>query len=213
MQLTAEGEFFRATIQPFFGGEPREIGIVVLFRKVREDQMARLAIEYFGIGQKFTYHGVREMAGATHHPLLDVPGIRSHLEHVQIVIRFENQNIGFAQIVFHELGHVAQVGNDGHFGAARAKCVAYWIGSIVRNSERIDFDIADLEALACLDVFDALHLLHRPLRMHLENLGVSRIGHIRGAVEHACQLRHAAGMIGVFVRDENSVNALRLLPA
>ena len=104
VERAAEGEFRRAAIEGFFGGDAGDFGIVVLFGEVREDEVARAAVEDFRVGQKFADDGVRKMPGAAHHALLDVPGIGADLEHFEIVIRFEDQEIGFAQMLLHELG-------------------------------------------------------------------------------------------------------------
>ena len=105
---------------------------------------------------------IRKMAGAAHHALLDVPRIRPHLEHFEIVIRFENQEIGFAQMLLHKLGQVAEIGDDRDFRAVRAESVADRIGGVVRNRERIDFDVADLESLARANVLDAIDVAFLP---------------------------------------------------
>ena len=59
------------------------------------------------------------------------------------------------------------------------------------------------------DVLDPLHLLHRPLGVHLQNFRMRQVGEICGAAEQARQLRDPARMVGVLVGDQNGVNALR----
>ena len=103
--------------QSFFGGNSGDVGIVIVFRKVRENEIARLAVETFRIAQILAHRVIREMPRAAHHPLLDVPRIRPHFQHFQIVIRFQDQAIRAAQMVFHKLRHVAKVGDDGNFCA------------------------------------------------------------------------------------------------
>ena len=66
--------------------------------------MARAAVEEFGVGQKFADGSVGKMSRAAHHALLDVPRVRPDLEHFEIVIRFQNQEIGLAQVLLHEFG-------------------------------------------------------------------------------------------------------------
>src|SRR5580693_1288446 len=86
MQGAVEGEFGGAAAERFFGGNTRYIGIIVLLGEVREDDVARVPIEYFRICQEFADHRIGKMPGATHHALLDVPGIRPDLQHLKIVI-------------------------------------------------------------------------------------------------------------------------------
>ena len=145
MQRAAKGEFAGAAAEGFFGGDADDVGIVVLLGDVREDQMARAAVENFGVGKKFADDCIRKMARAAHHALLDEPRVRAHLQHLEIVIRFENQEIGFAQMVLHKLRQIAEIGDDRDFHAIRAETVADGIGGVMRNRERIDFDIANLK--------------------------------------------------------------------
>ena len=60
---------------------------------------------------------VRKMAVAAHHALLDAPGIGADLQHVEIVIRFEQQDLHAAQMEFDGIGHVAEIGRDADLNA------------------------------------------------------------------------------------------------
>ena len=213
MQRAAKGEIIGAAAQGLFGGKAGEVGIVVLLGEVREHQVARVAVKNLRVAQKFADHGVGKMPGAAHHALLDKPRIGPDLEHIEVVVRFEDQKIRFAQVMLHEFRHIAEIGHDGHFRAVAAEGIAHRIGRIVRDGERIDFDIADLEALAGMNMLDALHLLHRAFGIHLQDFAMSRLGEIRRAIEQARQLRDAAGMIGVLVGDQDAVDAIGLRPA
>ena len=53
VQGAAKGEFAGAAAECFFGADAGEIGSVVLLGNVREDEMSRAPIEYFGIREKF----------------------------------------------------------------------------------------------------------------------------------------------------------------
>ncbi len=103
------------------------------------------------------------MPGAAHHALLDVPGVRTHFEHLDIVIGFEHDGIAIAQMVFHKFGHVAEIGDHGHLDATRAKREAQRIGGIVRNRKGRDFNIANAERAARLNEIDT----REPLGMRL----------------------------------------------
>ena len=176
-----ERQIAGAAAESFFGGDTRDVGIIVLLGKMREDHMARAAIEYFGIGEKFTDQRVRKMAGAAHHALLDVPGIRPDLQHFEIVIRFENQEIGFAQMMLHQLGHVAEIGDDRDFHSIRAKSVADGIGGIMRNRERIDFDIADSKGFRG-ECMRRVRFWFSGRRDTFSNFAMRRLGEIGGAI-------------------------------
>jgi len=156
VECAAEGVFRWAAIEGFFGGYAGDFGVVVLFGEVREDNVACASIEDFRIGEKITDHGVGEVAGAAHHALFNVPGIGTDLEHFEIVIGFQDQEVGFAQVLFNELGKVAEIGDDGDFRAVGAESVADGIDRVVRDGEGIDLDVADLETLAGANVLEAI---------------------------------------------------------
>ena len=145
------------------------------------------------------------MACAAHDPLLDVPGVGADFEHFQIVVRFQDQEIGFAQVVFYQLRHVAQVCDDRYFFAVGAKRVAYWIGSIVRDCECRDFDIADYEFDTGPDVDEAFDSGFWAILVHLQHFPVREFRQIGGTFPIACELGQAVGMIAVFVGDEDGV--------
>src|SRR6267142_5041728 len=120
-EFAGEGALGRAPAQGFFSGEADKIGIVVFLRNVGEDEIARNGVEAVGVAKIFAYGVIRKMAGAAEDALLDDPGIRADLEHVEIVIRFENQAIGATKMDFDELRHVPKVGDDSHFRAIRTE--------------------------------------------------------------------------------------------
>ena len=91
------------------------------------------------------------MADAAHHALLHGPGIRAHLQHVEIVIGFEQQHVRAAQVELDGFGNVAQIGGDADAHALRLEAEAHRIDGVVRNAEALHFDIADLEAGAGLE--------------------------------------------------------------
>jgi len=206
MQGAAESEFVGAATEGFFGADAGEIGCVVLLGNVREDQVARASIEDFGVGEEFADDCVRKMPGAAHHALLDVPGIRPDLQHFQVMIGFQNQEIGFAQMMLHEFGHVAQIGNDGDFFSVGAEGVSDGVCGIVRNGERGDFDIADYEFNSGADVFHAFDFCFRAVAVHLADFAVRWLGQVGGAFPVAGHLRERGAVVAVFVGDEDAVN-------
>ena len=162
-EFTGKGGLGRAAAQGFFRGKPDKIGIVVFLRNVGEDEIARNGVETVGVAEIFAYGMIRKMAGAAENALLDDPGIRADLEHVQIVIGFEDQTIGAAQMHFDQFGHVAQVGDDGHFRAIRTECEADRVGGVMGNREGVDLNIADGEALASVNGFHATQTLGKSI--------------------------------------------------
>src|SRR5438105_8522652 len=98
------------------------------------------------------------MPHPAHHPLLDRPGIRTTTEHLQIVIRFQQQHMAALQVVHDAQRHVAEIGDRADFYAFSSKGEANRISSIVRNSERSDSDVADMEAVAGRKTFQLFNL-------------------------------------------------------
>src|SRR5258708_6277096 len=99
-KLATEDTLGGAAVQGFFGGEAREMGVVVFLRKMREDEIARAGVEDFVVGKIFADRVIGKMAGAAEHELLDDPRVAADLEHVEIVIGFEDEAIGVAQMDF-----------------------------------------------------------------------------------------------------------------
>ena len=87
-EFADEGGFGGAAAKGFFGGDAHEIGVVVFLRNVREHEITDAGIEALGIGEKFADGVIGEVPGAGEDALLDDPGIRADLEHVEIVIGF-----------------------------------------------------------------------------------------------------------------------------
>jgi hypothetical protein len=107
------------------------------------------------------------MAGAAEDALLDDPRIRPDLEHVEIVIRFENQTIGVAEMNFDKLGHVAEVGDDRELRAVGAEGESDRVSGVVRYGERMDVDVANGKALAGVNGFETIEALAERLRKNL----------------------------------------------
>lgn len=183
------------------------IGIVVRFGNVGKDQKAGATVKSVAVGQVFTDDMIGEMAGAAHDALLNIPGVRANFEHLQVVIGLKNEAIRIAQMEFDELGEVAEVGNDGDFGTVGAKGVADGIGGVVRDSEGRNFDVANGEFFAGADMFDAIEFFGGRLGQNAKNFGVGSFGEIGGGTPVSEKLRKAARVVGVFVRDENAIDA------
>ncbi len=212
MQFAAEGHFRRAAVQSFFGAHFCHVGVVVYFRKVRENEVARFPVKSFRVAKIFAYGIVREMAGAAHHALLDVPGVWADLEHFEIVIGFEDEAIGAAKMVFHQLGQIAEVGHDGEFlpitAMIRAERKADRVGGVMRNGKRRDFNVADAKAVAGMEMFDVREALVRRFgdRQHRGALGGRSEENRRPPQSQ--DLRETANVVGVLVRDDDAVEVV-----
>lgn len=209
-EFAGEGRFSGAAAEGFFGGDAREIGIVVFLGDVREDKIARAGIKTFGIGEEFADGVIRKMPGAGKHPLLNNPRIGSDLEHVEVVIGFEDQAIGLTEMNFDELRHVAEVGADGDFRAVGAEGEAEGIGGIVRDGEGVNVNIADGEALPGVDGFDAAEALAEGFREDTAKLLHGGLGHVKRRFPEAEDLRQAVAVVGVLVSDKHGVEVVNV---
>ena len=167
-------------------------------------------VEAFRVGQEFADSVIRKVAGAGEDALLDDPWIRADLEHVEIVIGFEDEAVGLAEVDSHMIGHVAEVGADGDFGAVGAKGEADRVGGVMRDSEGVDFDIANGEGLAGLDGFDAAEAFAESVGEDtLEGIH-GGLGNVERSLPEAEDLRKAVTVVGVFVGDEDGVEPVEV---
>ncbi len=177
-----------------------------------EDEMTDAGIEAIGVGEKFTDGVIGEMAGAGKDALLDDPWIRANLEHVEIVIGFEDEAIGLAEMDSDVIRKVAEIGADCDFSAVGAESEADGIGGVVRDGERVDVDVADGEALASLDGFDAAEALAKGVRQDALEGVHGGLGDVEGRFPEAEDLRKAVAVVGVLVGNEYSVETVDITP-
>ena|SRR5882757_4308569 len=170
--------------------------------------MADAGIEAFGVGKEFTDRVIGEMAGAGEDALFDDPGIWADLEHVEIVVGFENEAIGLAEMDSDVVWKVAEIGADGDFGAVGAEGEADGVGSVVRDGECVDVYIADGEALAGLDRFDAAEALAKGVGEDALQGFHRGLGDVEGRFPEAEDLREAIAVVGVLVGDEDRIEVV-----
>ena len=166
---------------------------------VAEDQRGygRIEITRDEIGRDF----VRQVAPAAHHALLHGPRIRSDAQHLEIVIRFEDHNIGSAQVDAKRFSDIPEVGRNRDLYAATAERVAHGIHRIVRDRETGNIEIPDGKRPARSEYFHG-----RSVAFPIDGL--------RGAVRHinrnppasfSRQGSETADMIAMLVRHQNRV--------
>jgi hypothetical protein len=209
-EFAGERGFGGAAAEGFFGGEADEIGVVVFLGDVGKYEIADAGIEAFGIGQEFAYGVIGEVAGAGQDALLDDPGIGADLEHIEIVIGFEDEAIGLAEMDSDVIRQVAEIGADGHFGAVGAEGESDGVGSVVRDRKRMDVDIANGEALAGLNGFDSTEALAEGVGKDALEGVHGGLGDVERRLPEAEDLREAVAVVGVLVGDENGVEAINV---
>lgn len=207
-QLAVKRAFRWTAIERFFRGKLRQIGIVIFLREMREHEIARTRVKTFGIGKVFADGMIREVPGAAEHALLDYPGIRPDLEHIQIVIGFEQQTVRVAQMHFDKFRHVAEVRHDGHLRSVGAEREADRVGGIVWNLERVNIDVADGEVLARLNRLEAVQPLSERVGQDAAKRIHCGLGNVKRSLPKAEHLRQAVAVVGMLVRDEDAVDAV-----
>src|ERR1700753_3547560 len=83
------------------------------------------------------------MADTGHNTLLDRPGIWAIAQHLDVMVRFEHENIAAAQLQADVGRHIAEVGGYAGRDPFGLEDKADRIDRIVRNGEGADGDIAD----------------------------------------------------------------------
>jgi len=206
-EFACEAGFAGAAAEGFFGGDTDQIGIVVFLRDMRHDEIASRGVEAFRIGEEFADGEIGKMAGAGENALLDDPGVGTDLKHVEIVIGFEDQAIGLAEMDFDQFRHIAEIGANGDLGAVGAESETDGVGGIVGNGESVDVNIADRKPLARLYGFNTTEAFAEGVRENALQSIHGGFGDIKGGLPEAENLRETIAMVGVFVGDENGVEA------
>jgi len=207
-EFAGEGVFGGAAAQGFFSGDFRDVGIIIFLRDVREDEIARVRIETIGIGEIFADRMIGKVAGARENALLDDPRVGSDLEHIEIVIGFEDEAIGLAEMDFDEFGHVAEIGADGGFAAIGAKGEADGVGGVVGNGKGVNVNITNHEALAGLNGLHTAQAFAKGVGKNALESGHGGFGDVERSFPEAENLREAVAMIGMLVGDEDSVEMI-----
>src|SRR5687767_5365481 len=85
--------------------------------------------------QVFGYGIVREVTSAAHDPLLQGPGVRANLQHINIVVRFEDDSIAPSQALYNQVRDISQIQNYSNLDAVPLDAERQRIDGIVRDSE------------------------------------------------------------------------------
>ena len=208
-EFTAEGRFGGAPAEGLFGGNGCRVGIVILLRHMGEDQIARSGVESLWVCQIFTDGEVRQVAGTRQNTLLDGPRVRTDFEHVQIVIGFENQAVGLAQMHFDVIRHIPKIGADSNLCAVGPKSERHRVDGIMGNTKCVNIDITDRKTLTGLNGLHAAKTLAKRFGKNAPEGSHGGFGHIEGSFPETEGLRKAVAVVRVFVRDQDSVQVVK----
>jgi hypothetical protein len=138
----------RADVMKLFGHDVlREFWHVTFAAQVGEVKV----VQFGGHDLRGGFGGghVREMAVTSENALFEAPGAaRTILEHLHIVVGFEDEDIRGADAVEHEPGHVAEVGDEADIAARRPQKESDGVLGVVRNGKGIHEHIGDFKTRA-----------------------------------------------------------------
>jgi hypothetical protein len=93
---------------------------------------------------------IRQMSVTTQYPLFQTPGTpKILLQHFDVVIGFQDENVGRADPFQHQLGGMAEIGEKTDISRRRAEHETHWIIGIVRDGKSIHDDITHFKGAAC----------------------------------------------------------------
>jgi hypothetical protein len=146
-QFSSEGGLHGTATKRFLGGDSGCVDVVIFLREMGENQVSCVGVKPVRVGKKLTNSVVGEMAGAGKDALLHYPGIRANLQHIQIVIGFENYAVGVAKMHFNKFRHVAKVSADRHFDAIGSEGETHGVYSIMGNHKSMDVNVTHAKLL------------------------------------------------------------------
>src|SRR6516165_4925943 len=143
-----------------FGYAAGDLGVIVLLREVRQYNKGCTSI--IVPGKEFREFLIRQVPHAAHNPLFYGPWIRSAPQHFQVMIGLQDQHIGQAQMIAHAGRHVSQVGSEADLHSLGAQGKPYGIGSVMRDGEGSDLNIADSKPAPRGEKLDPFGVWRRP---------------------------------------------------
>src|SRR5262245_46045084 len=168
-----------------------------------QNDVTGLAIETFA--EKTAGSFVGQMPFPAHDTLFQGPRIRPYLKHFQIVIRFQHNHVASFQLLYDEFGHVSEVCDMSDFEAFRLKRESQRIHSVMRNRERGNLEVLELEGFAGRNEFQRTAL---DVRIDSCEGLVADIDRQRTFAKQTCNTTNVVGML---VRDNQSVNVVQRL--
>src|SRR5258708_16710046 len=126
------------------------------------------------------------------------------------MIGLEDEAIGPTEMDSDMVWQVAEVGAEGDFGAVGEEGEADRVGGGVRYGEGVDVDVADGEALAGLDGFNAAEAFAEGVGKDALEGVHGGLGDVQRGFPEAEDLREAVAVVGVLVGDENSVETVEI---
>src|SRR5215468_120135 len=173
---------------------------------MRQQDALGLVVEIFA--QEPGHLVVRRVPLTAHDPLLQGPRIkRAGAEHLDLVIRFDDQNVRAAKRGGGQRVDVTQINRNAHFDAIRLDGESHRVNRVVGNRERAKAERADLE------------ILRRRYRgapankffLFAKVASFERGGrNVNPCVQRLRERHESASVVAVFVRDDYGVEPPRV---
>lgn len=186
-------------LEAFGDGGVGEFGAVAIAAEVAEVDVAEVGADDFrgGVGSG----GIAEVAVATEDALFGGPGASGiFLEEFEVVVGFEDEDVGGADALDDEFSGVAEVGEEADVAGGGAEEEADGVLGVVGDGERIDRDIAEIEGATGLELSEGEGVF----ALALDGFGGEAVA-VDGDAEFSGDGAEAHDMVGVFVGDEDTV--------
>lgn len=193
------GTDFRQPLADHLLGEFRAVAFPAEMAKVDVAQVGRHDF-LCGIGGV----GVGQMAVPAGDALLEAPRASGILQHLQIMVRFQNEDVGGADAFQGEFGRMAKVSQKADLARRGAEQKTNGIRGIVRNAESVHHDIANFKTAAGAE--DAAIELGFKLPF---NAFLGRTVTVDGNLQLRTKRRKPIDMVGVLVGDQDARESFR----
>lgn len=179
-----------------------------MFAQVPEDEGLDAAIQI--VFDEVTGDCVGQVAVAAHDALFNAPGVGADLEHLEIVVGLEKENLDAPEVDFDGIRDVAKVCGDADFDAVCQESEADGVNGVMRNREALDGHVTEHPAGTGLKVFDG----RRGFKAFPLDHGRGEAGGVDGdGLLFSGAVADEAGepedVVGMFMGDENGIDIVR----
>jgi hypothetical protein len=190
-------------LEAFGDGGVGELGAVTVAAEVSEVDVAEVSGNDFrgGIGGGM----VAEVAVSTEDTLFGGPGAAGiFLEEFEVVVGFQDEDVGGANALDDEFGGVAEVSEEADIPGGGTEQEPDGVLGVVRNGEGIDRDIAEIEGAAGLKLSES----EGDFAVALDGFGGEAVA-VDGDAEFSGEGAEAHDVVRMLVGNEDTVEGFR----
>ena len=182
----------------------RQLGVVVLLAEVAEPDVLQ-ALSHV-LGHSCGTVGIAEVTVLAENACLEIGGIGSVLEHLDVVVGLDDQIVGLADEGFHRIGDAAGIGDEAEVDIVDTDHEADVLAGVMRHGERGNVETAQREGLASNNLF-----LHRRVELALNTVVaidalMNKLGGIDGQVVFVADAANRLDVVGVVVGNKHIAN-------